>query len=374
MKNYVIPFLMIALLSACGNKPETAPNPENPARTGLVEMTDVQLKNAGIALGKAQQKKIFSVLKVNGVIDVPPQNMVSISVPLGGYLKSTKLLPGMHLAKGEIIAVMEDPQYIQLQQDYLTAKVKAVYTESEYARQKELNQSKATSDKVFQQTEADYKSQLVLIKSLSEKLKLIGIDPENLTEKNLSRSINIYSPIDGYVSKVNVNIGKYVNPSDVLFDIVNPTDIHLALTIFEKDVNKLMNGQKAIAYTNSNPEKKYNCEIILIGQDLSRERSVTVHCHFEQYDKILIPGMFMNADIEIKNDSAYVLPEEAVVTYDGKKFIFMALPHNTYEILEVKTGISENGNMEIVSPDISSKDVVVKGAYTLLMKIKNTKD
>lgn len=374
MKNYISLIIFLTLFSACGNKKETTEVKEDPTSTAMVEMSPEQIKNAGLVIGKAEQKNISTILKVNGIIDVPPQNMVSISVPLGGYLKSTKLLPGMHLNKGEVIAVMEDQQYIQIQQDFLTAKANSAFTESEYNRQKELNQSKATSDKVFQKAEAEYKSQQVLIKALSEKLKLIGINPDNLTENSLSRSININSPIDGYVSKVNVNIGKYVNPTDVLFDIVNPTDIHLALNIFEKDINKLSKGLKVIAYTNTDPEKKYNCEIILIGQDLSKERSVTVHCHFEQYDKTLIPGMYMNAEIELKSNNAYVVPEEAVVSFKNKQYVYIAGSNNAFEMLEIKTGNSENGLTEVLGNDLSSKAIVIKGAYNLLMKMKNTEE
>ncbi len=206
MKRIIIAFWALALLSSCGNK-TTETTAEQTISSTTVELTEAQLKNANIETGKAEQKSVSSILKVNGIIDVPPQNMVSISVPLGGYLKNTKLLPGMHVAKGEIIAIMEDHQYIQLQQDYLTAKARFSYTESEFNRQKELNQSKASSDKTFELAEADYKSQRVLIKSLYEKLKLIGVNPDNLTDNNLSRSINVPSPIDGFVSKVNVNIG-----------------------------------------------------------------------------------------------------------------------------------------------------------------------
>jgi cobalt-zinc-cadmium efflux system membrane fusion protein len=181
----------------------------------------------------------------------------------------------------------------------------------------------------------------------------------------------MYAPIEGFVSKVNVNIGRYVNPTDVLFDIVDPSDIHLSLNVFEKDANKLFTAQKVVAYTNSNPEKKYNCEIILIGQDL-HERSVVVHCHFDQYDKTLMPGMFMNAEIALKNTNAVVLPVDAVISFENKQFIFISTNTNTFEIQEVKTGTNENEYIEILTPDISSQKVVVKGAYSLLMKIKNT--
>ena len=227
MKNYIILIAFALIIASCGSKETKEVASETSTNENIVEMTRDQIKSAGIVSGKAERKDISSLLKVNGVIDVPPQNMVSISVPLGGYLKSTKLLPGMHVNKGEVIAVMEDQQYIQIQQEYLTAKVNSVFTESEYNRQKELNQSKATSDKMFQKTEAEYKSQQILIKSLYEKLKLIGINPEGLNENSLSRSVNIYAPIDGFVSKVNVNIGKYVSPTDVLFDIVKIGRAHV---------------------------------------------------------------------------------------------------------------------------------------------------
>ncbi|MCC6837277.1 MAG: efflux RND transporter periplasmic adaptor subunit, partial [Bacteroidia bacterium] len=315
MKKYIGILISATVLMSCGNDiPTDTASAEQPIES-IIQLTDAQLKNSKIATGKFEKRAISSVFRVNGTIDVPPQNMVSISVPLGGFLRSTKLLPGMHISKGEVIATMEDQQYIQLQQEYLTTLSALKYSEAEYQRQKELNASKASSDKVFQQAEADYKAQKIGLRSLSEKLQLIGIDPTKLDESNLSRSISIKSPIDGYVSDVFVNVGKYVNPSDVLFELVNPEDIHLGLTVFEKDLSKLYIGQKVLAYTNNEPDKKYLCEIILIGKNLSAERSVEVHCHFDQYDKSLIPGMFMNADIEVKSLEAMALPDDAIVNY-----------------------------------------------------------
>jgi membrane fusion protein, heavy metal efflux system len=377
MKQVIILIAVISMISACGSQQATEEKAETKTDENVVTLTDAQLKNAGIQTGKLEQQSISSILKVNGVIDVPPQNMVSISVPLGGYLKSTKLLPGMHVKKGESIAIIEDQQYIQLQQDYLTAKVKLVFAKQEYERQRELNQSKAASDKVYQQALADYTSMDVLVNSLSEKLKLIGINPVTRNAGNISKSVSIPSPISGFVSKVNVNIGKYVNPADVLFEIVNPSDIHLALTIFEKDINKLFIGQKLIAYTNTNPEKKYPCKIILIGKDFSNDRSVEVHCHFANYDKSLVPGMYMNAEIEVKSDSVFALPSDAIVNYENKQYVFISKGDNQFEIREVKTGNSENGFTEIrLSDNQNLKDdiLVTKGAYTLLMKMKNTSE
>jgi cobalt-zinc-cadmium efflux system membrane fusion protein len=372
MKYALILFSTALLLQACGGKTKTAEATTEQVVESLVTLTDAQLKNAALEITKLQQQQISSVLKLNGKIDVPPQNIVSISVPMGGYLKSTKLLPGLHVKKGEVIAVIEDQQYIQLQQDYLTAKAKLPFLENEYNRQKELNESKASSDKTYQQAEAEFRSQKVLVSALAEKLKLAGINLSRLDESNITRSIQIFSPIDGYVSAVNVNIGKYVAPTDVLFELINPTDIHLALTVFEKDVNKLFIGQKLVAYTNNDPTNKHDCEILLIGKDLNDERNTEVHCHFEAYDKTLIPGTYMNAEVEVKNKAAWVVPEDAVVRFENKHYVFVKKSEKQFELTEVQTGISEKGLTEILNGEVlQQKEIVGKGAYTVLMSLKN---
>lgn len=379
MKQFLFITTAILLLSACGQKKseEAMADTATDSTDMKVVLTPAQLKNAGIVSGKMEQREISSILKVNGKIDVPPQNLVSISVPLGGYLKTTQLLPGMHVTKGEVIAVMQDQQYIQLQQDYLTAKAKIGFLENEYKRQKELNQSQASSDKVCQQAESDYRTQRVLITSLAAKLQLAGININKINETNISGSINIYSPISGYITKVNVNIGKYVSPTDVLFELINPTDIHLNLKVFEKNLDKLYIGQKLITYTNNNPDKKYSCEILLIGKDLSMEGNTEVHCHFEQYDKTLVPGTYMNAEIEVKNNQALGLPSEAIVRFEGKQYVYLVKSNSQFEMLEVTVGESENGYTEILLPpnsNLTGADFVTKGAYSLLMMMKNKAD
>lgn len=374
MKKHLFILLLPWIFAACKNQ-KTVEQTAQPVTENTITLNDVQIKNAHIETGKIEQRQISSILKVNGRIDVPPQNMVSVSVPLGGYLKSTKLLAGMHVNKNEVIAVIEDNQYIQLQQDYLTAKAQFSFHEAEYNRQKELNASKASSDKVFEQARSTYETQKILIKSLEEKLKLIRINPNNLNENNISKSINIYSPIDGFVSKVNANIGKYVAPSDVIFELVNPSDIHLNVKIFEKDLGKIFIGQKIVSYTNNNPEKKYPGDIILISKDVAPDGTTEVHCHFDNYDKTLFPGMYMNAEIEFRNNAQNVLPDEGIVSFEGKKYFFENAGKNKFVMLETETGESENGFTEIISKaDLSGKEIVKKGAYTLLMSLKNKEE
>ncbi|MES2386971.1 MAG: efflux RND transporter periplasmic adaptor subunit [Bacteroidota bacterium] len=370
---------LITLLTACGGKEQelqnTETNQESDSVSNLITLTKAQQSTIEIATAGPLVKALASVIKVSGRIEVPPQNLVSISFPLGGYLKYTQLLSGMHIRKGEVIAVMEDRQYIQLQQDYLTAKVNLSTSEKDYNRQKLMNQNQSSSDKAFETAEDAYLSNRISVHALSEKLRLIGIVPEKLTENNISRQINIYSPIDGFVSKVFVNIGKYVNPTDVLFEIVNPLDIHLALTVFEKDIDLLTAGQTVYTYTNAHPEIRHKCRIILIGKEINPERNVEVHCHFEQYDESLIPGTFMNAEIETRSKPVPAVPEGAVVRYENQEYVFVQKSPGTFEMLSVITGLQENGYTEIKSPVFTADTKIVnKGAYSLLMKSKNTSE
>ena len=375
MKNTVITLIGLFFLYSCGNKKTENETEATPAIENTTTLTDAQIKNAGIETGKIEQKEISSLLKLNGKIDVPPQNLVSISVPMGGYLKYTKLLEGMYVTKGQVLCVVEDQQYIQLQEDYLLAKAKIGYAKAEFERQKELNRSKASSDKVYQLAQSEYNSLSVMVQSYGEKLKFAGINPNNVSTKTISKSINVYSPISGYVSKVNVNTGKYVAPSDILFEIVNPSDIHLALTVFEKDINKLVVGQSVVAYTNTNPEKKHYGKIILIGKDFSENKSTEMHCHFTNFDKALLPGMYMNAEIELNSQQYNVLPSDAIVNYENKNYIFIEKGNKRFEMKEVTTGTSENGYVVIVSnEDLKDANIVIKGSYSLLMKMKNLEE
>lgn len=374
MKTYLYILFGGLFVMACSNKDQKEETVSVTATADTLVLSNEQLKNASLAIGQMQELEISSLMKVNGKIDVPPQNMVSISVPLGGYLKTSKLLPGMHVNKGEIVAVMEDQQYIQLQQDYLTAKVKLVMFEKEFIRQKELNASQASSDKMLQQAESEYKTQKILVSALAQKLQLVGINPSTLNENNISKSVNIHSPIDGYVTKVNVNIGKYISPTEIMFELVNPTDIHLALKIFEKDLDKLFIGQGLVAFTNNNPQKKYDCEVLLIGKDINQEGFTDVHCHFETYDKLLIPGTYMNAEIKVRNRKANVLPIDGIVRFEGKQYVFKAIDKQQFIMTEVRLGDTENGMTEILLPEkdiLDKSNYVTKGAYTLLMMLKN---
>ncbi|MBL7728502.1 MAG: efflux RND transporter periplasmic adaptor subunit, partial [Dinghuibacter sp.] len=180
----------------------------------------------------------------------------------------------------------------------------------------------------------------------------------------------------GYVAKVNVNNGRYVAPTETLFELINPADVHVVLQAYEKDLVQLRNGQRFTAWTNSEPERKHSGTIILMSKNMSAGRSAEIHAHFDQYDPQLIPGTFLNAEIETTRRNAVLLPEAAVVHFEGRNYIFTETGNNKYEMVEVTTGAAENGKIEIITPSLAGKKtpVVISGAYTLLMALKNTAD
>jgi len=376
MKKYLLYLYIPLFLSACGDA-NKASNEETAeaavADTTLVAITAQQMKTAGIEVGSPEESAISGSIRLQGTIDVPPQSTVSVSFPLGGYLKSTDLLPGMHVRKGQVLGVLQDMQFIQLQQDYLTAKERFNLATNEYNRYQELNVNKAASDKVFQQSRAEMETQRINMQALAEKLQLIGINARRLTASNISKSVNILSPIDGFVAKVDVNIGKYTAPTDVLFELVNPKDIHLALNVFEKDVNNLSIGQRVIAYKNDAPDKRYEAEIILISKNLDTDRMATVHCHFENLEPSLLPGMFMNAEVEVKNGKALTLNEDAIVRWQNNHYVFVDAGNNNFKMTKVALGNQSQGKQQIDAAGINrTTKLVTKNAYTLLMKLKNS--
>ncbi|MCC9074446.1 efflux RND transporter periplasmic adaptor subunit [Flavobacterium sp. F-65] len=374
MRTYITAILGMLLIVSCkSDKKEQQNTTEANKQESSIQLTKEQAKNAGLVVGNPQEKNVKGILKLQGTVTVPPKSVVSISIPLGGYIKKTDLMAGMHVRKGQLLAVVEDMQYIQLQQDYLTAKEKFQLSQSEYNRQKELNAKKASSDKLFEQTATEMQTQRINMASLAQKLTLLGINVKTLTASNISKTVAITSPINGLVSKVNVNVGKYISPTDMLFELMETSDIVLVMNAFEKDVHLLSVGQAVTAFTNSNPSKKYTAKIAYINQSLNGDRAAEVVCKMNQYDSSLLPGLFINAEAEFENEKALTVPEDAVVRWQGEFFVFSDTGNNNYKMIAVAPGTTNDGYRQIKSALInSSSKIVTKNAYTLLMTFMNS--
>ena len=374
MKKIILIFSSLLIFSC--SKDEMVQEEVGTVSGDQVSLTDLQIKNSGIETSTLNNLDIAHKIMLTGQIDVPPQGMASVSAPSGGYVRVSRFMPGNFVKKGQTLATLENPELVQLQQDYLLAKSNLQYAQQDYSRQKDLNESKASSDKVTQKAFNESQNQNIMMKGIAQKLTAMGINPSSLNANNIRRTFAVTSPISGYISTVNVNIGQFVSPMEKMFDIINTGDIHLVLKVFEKDLNKISGGQKVYAYTNQNPKKKYEARVSIIGKDFSADRSVLVYCRFVDKDASLIPGTFMNAEMEADSEEGIVIPDDAVVTWEEKQYVFEETKPKTYKMFPVEIGNAENGFTELLNfkEENKSKKFVTKGAYQLLMALKNVEE
>lgn len=367
--------LALALLAACSGGQDQPSQPTTEKKeSNSITLTREQVATAGIVTAPLEQKRMSASVTVNGVVDVPPQNLISVSFPMGGYLRHTRLLPGLPVRKGDVIAEMEDPSIVQLQQDYLVSSARLEYLDRELARQKTLNAEKVSADKALEQIASEHLSQQVMRNAYAERLRMIGLQPETLRPDAITRMVRLRSPINGFVSKVNVNTGKYVQPQDVLFELINPDDIHAALSIFEKDLARVAVGQKVSISFVDEPETRYDGEIILLNHNVDEDRMAIAHCHFHSKPAKLLPGMFLNARIHVKESMVSAVPEQALVRYEGKEYVFAETAASTYALIPVRTGAKADGMVELTEGtlEVAGRKVVTVNAYSLLGAMKNT--
>ena len=377
MKNIISLLLIAAASLACTKKEETKKEEFDVSANGTqITLTALQKKNAGIEVGNIYNQNIANKIMLNGQIDVPPSAIADVSSQSGGIVKVSRFLPGNYVSRGQTLAVLENPELSQLQQDYLQAKSNLGYAQKDFERQKYLNKYQASSDKVMQKAQNEAQNQNASVKAMQSRLSSLGVNPGAVSSDNIRRTVAVTSPISGYISNVNVNIGQYVSPAQILFQVVNSSKTHLALKVFEKDLAKISVGQRVFAYTNQNPEKKYQAQIALIGKDFAPDRSVPVHCELIDNSPALIPGTYMNAEIETSSQVGNTIPDTAIVTWENRQYIFEEVKPNTYKMFPVTLGNSENGNTEIVNitKSLGAKKFVTKGAYQLLMALKNVEE
>jgi len=407
-------------LTACNSSEANYPAKEGEAAEAHVHgvgeemevaLTTDQYKIAGVKAGKVETRPLTGTVKVNGVLDLPPQNLFSVSATAAGFLKNSDLLQGSRVRKGQVIAVLYNPEFITEQREYLEARQELAavrsqleYAEAEYSRQEELARENVNAGKTLQRARAEFNTLKAKTAGLEAKtggqqarFKLLGINPDSLSADKFQSEIKLYSPTNGYVTEVNVNVGKYVGNTEVLFEIADTKHMHAELTVFEKDIPKLKVGQ-TVRFTLANETKERLAKIFLFGREISSDRSIRVHCHLDQEDTDLLPGMYLKALVETGATPVHALPEAAIVSSEGKDYIFVVktaareeVPQHVegekeaeeqklipqaehhFRMVEVKRGVSDGVYVEVILPeefDVANNLVVMDGAFYLLSAAK----
>lgn len=330
-------FGLILSLSACNSdkktNEQTEEHPENhehehpsgsTEKITITSLTQEQIKEVGIEFGHIEQKNLTANITANGVLNVPNNNRSNVTPLYGGVIQKLNVQLGDHVRKGQAIATIINPQFIQIQEDYLNANNEIVAAEQELQRQQELNAGNAGVKRNLQNAASNLNVLRTRKAATAKQLQLLGINPNSITSSTLRSALTITSPINGVVSNVYAKLGSYVDVSSPIVEVVDNSMIHLDLQVFERDLPKLKLGQEINFTTTNNPTKVFTAKISRIGASFENEsKTIAIHCLVVGDKTGLIDGMNTSGSISVDNVTSPAVPNTAIVEADGKNYIFI---------------------------------------------------
>ena len=345
-------------------------NSETP-ETNLVTITKSQFESSNMKLGSISKQEFNSSVKANGMFDVPPENKATVSAYFAGYVKNISLLPGDAVKKGQVLFTLENPEYVQMQQDFLEAQSKLDYLKADYDRQQTLLADNITSKKSFLKAESEYKMTLAQYQSLKKKLGLMNINPNTLSGETITSTISVLAPISGTVTSIEASKGMFLNPSDVALTVTNTNHLHLELKIFEQDLPLVKEGQPIKIHLLNNSDSIYDGEVHLINKAVNTEdRTINIHGDLvnDKDANLFAPGMYIETDIITRSHLFDALPNEAIVNIENAFYALTKQDETTYKKVPIAVGLSSNGFTQILnSNDFNDKtEFVTKGAFNLI--------
>lgn len=352
---------------------DTAGKPEEP---GLVELTEAQYQTVGVTLGGLEQRQMSRLIRVNGSLTVPPGQQVSVATPYGGILKSANLLAGSPVRQGQTLAVLENPEFIRIQQEYLETLSQLTYQQQEYERQRELSRENVGALKTLQQATAQLGTLRARVGGLRQQLALLGLSPSRLTPETITRTISVRAPIGGTLTQVNVNRGSYVAANDVLFELMNTAGLLAELTVFEGDLARVIIGQRVRLSVVGVTAERIGY-IKLINREVGPDRTVKVYANLDNpASGTLRPGTFVKAVIETEAATEPALPDAALVQSGNSSQIYVfagkeqhqGQTHYQFRPVPVRAGESQNGYRAVTLPTgvAANARIVLTGAYDIL--------
>ncbi len=373
MKSIYILLFSLVILS-CG-KSEKQTETESPINNNTITVTKAQFDTEKMQLGTLTEQTFSETVQVNGFIDVPPQNKASVSTFVGGYIKRTPLLIGDKVRKGQLLVTLENTDFVEVQQQYLEVAEQLSYLKSEFERQETLYNEKITSQKNFLKAKSTYRSTLAMYNGLRKKLMMMNINPVSVEKGLISSSINLYAPIEGFVTKVNVSNGSYVSPADEILEIVNTEHIHLELSVFEKDILKIKKDQQIDFKIPEASDTIFKAEVHLVGTSVNAaDRTIKVHGHIEDDEQTnLVMGMFVEAAIITASKKELAFPKEVISQVEGDDFALVLIndKEDAYIFNKVKLLIGKQSEdyIEVLnSIDFKDKKVLTKGVFMVLVE------
>jgi cobalt-zinc-cadmium efflux system membrane fusion protein len=367
-------FAAVFFFVGCQSTPDKKPLAEAAPADSVwrVVLNATQLANAGIETDTAGRASLPLLLHSTGKVENLPEDRASVSAVYGGYVEQVSVLPGQVVRKGQVLAVLSDPQYVQLGQDYLAARTRLQLAEQELQRLSQLRQQEAASQREVEALRAQVENEQINRNAAAEKLRLAGLDPTQINAGNLSRKVGIASPLSGTVTAVYVNLGKRTSSTDVLFEISGQNAPRMVLQVYEKDLPQLALNQAVNLWQSGAEDRVFKGTVEAIIPAIGVERTAQVRCRITEPGMQLPPGAFLNASIETGRSQGSVLPEEALVRHAGKVYVFREERPGQYRMQAVTT--VQTGAGRAVLAALPPGRYVTRGAYTLLMTFKNNQE
>ncbi|MEZ4937173.1 MAG: efflux RND transporter periplasmic adaptor subunit [Crocinitomicaceae bacterium] len=381
MKNLKIYSAMLSfLLISCGGEAGSEAQQDGQAHDDhhhdVVLLNAKQVEVLDLKMAAIEERNMGSYVQVNGQLEVPPKHEAEITAIIGANVQDIKVIEGQQVKKGQVLATIAHPDLIELQSDYIAKWNELQYLKTEFERQEKLYKEKVSSGKEFQKIKSEYNAKLGIVNGLESKLSLLGISKESLQENKIHQIIPVRSPIDGFMRKVEVRVGQYVNPSTPMFEIVNVEHVHADLMVFERDVHKVKEGQKVLFSVESLPGKELTAEIYAVGRNFESEpKAVHLHAELDNKEGVLIPGMYVQGKIYVEDAKVMALPEDAVVRDGDKYYVFRAYNHGEdFEFIptEVGVGTMDNGWVEIKFLETYKPETkfALNNAYKILAELQ----
>lgn len=351
MKSIYITVLSLLFLTCKEQKTDINKEPTKSKTSKFISISKEQFEAQNMHIDSLKIHQFSQDINVTGFIDVPPQNKAKVNTFFEGYVVNILHLVGDVVKKGQLIATLEHPYYIEIQQNFLETSEQLSYLKAEYNRQLELFNENITSEKNYLKAKSTYKSNLAHYNGLKKTIEMMNLNPDAIEKGIITSKLNLYAPIDGSITKVNVNQGEFVSTSTEIVEIINTEHIHLELMIFEKDILKVKKGQKIRFKIPESSSKMYNAEVHLVGTSIdAQNRTITVHAHIEDMENSqFISGMFIEAQIITSNFTSFALPKKALIKED-----------NQYYALTLKEQTSETYTFEKIKvfPEFETEEFI----------------
>ncbi len=393
MKNNIYKILTVIVLSivlsACGNKETHNENDEHSQNEERnTENNQEHNENEEVMLSQQQfdalKMKIDTLalrsmggyIEANGTLEVPPQNEAAITSVVGANVVAIEVIEGDKVNKGQVVAYLSHPNIIQLQTEYLNAYSNSNFLKKNYERQQKLYDAGVGSGANFQKAEAEYQASKAMVNGLAAQLKILNISTTSVQNGAILQRVGLRSPIEGFVQKVEVKTGQFVEPQTELFDIINTEHIHADLMVFEKDVHKIKQGQKVTFKVQSVPDAELTAEIYSVSKTFEdNPKAVHVHAEIENKTGNLIPGMYIQGRIQVDNTTTKALPESAIIKEGDKYFVFSVEKENndwSFKPIEVTLGNKDGDwvSVQFMDDPENNTQFAYNNAYYLLAEMK----